>query len=249
LHIPSPHSLLWVTPNSRVLSQPLEMRIMRQDLDSKKIEDMMMKGTTTVGIVCKDGVVFATDTRVTAGVYVAHRQGKKVYQIERHLGMTIAGVVADAQTIVEVLRANAHLFQLENGRPMPVSAASRLTANMLFSSRGFPLIVQALIGGVDETGSHLYSIDPLGSVNEESCIATGSGSPVAYGVLESQCNDGIIVKDAIIVAAQAVYSAMKRNAFTGDNFDVVVIDESGYRELTDDETRSIEAAGVRVQQI
>jgi len=220
---------------------------MRQDLDPKMIEDTIMKGTTTVGIVCKDGVVLATDTRVTAGVYVAHRQGKKVYQIERHLGMTIAGVVADAQTTVEILRANAHLFQLENDRPMPVSAASRLAANMFFSSRGFPLIVQALIGGVDETGPHLYSIDPLGSVNEESCIATGSGSPVAYGVLENQCHDGITVKEGIIVAAQAVYSAMKRNAFTGDNFEVVVIEESGYRELTDEEKRSVEASGVKSQ--
>jgi len=219
---------------------------MKRDLDPK-IEDTIMKGTTTVGIVCKDGVVFATDTRVTAGLYVAHRQGKKVYKIDRHLGITIAGVVADAQTVVEILRANAHLFQLENGRPMPVSAASRLTANMLFSSRGFPMIVQALIGGVDETGPHLYSIDPLGSVNRESFIATGSGSPVAYGVLENQFDDGISVKEGIVLAAQAVYSAIRRNVFTGDNFDLVVIDESGYRELTDEEKRSVETAGVKVQ--
>jgi len=221
---------------------------MRQDLDPKTIEDMMMKGTTTVGIVCKDGVVFATDTRVTAGPYIAHRQGKKVYEIDRHLGITIAGVVADAQNIVDVLRANTKIFRIESGRPMPVSAATRLTANMLFQSRGSPLIVQALLGGVDDTGPHLYSIDPLGSVNEESCIATGSGSPVAYGVLESQCHDGIGVKDGIILAAQAVYSAMKRNAFTGDSFDIVVIDGSGYRELTDEEKRSVESAGVRIQQ-
>lgn len=221
---------------------------MRQNIDPKMIEDTMLKGTTTVGIVCKDGVVLATDTRVSAGAYVAHRQGKKVYQIAPHMGMTISGVVADAQSTVEVLKANAHLFQLENERPMQVSAASRLTANMLFSSRGAPLIVQALIGGVDDTGPHLYSIDPLGSVNEEACIATGSGSPVAYGVLENQCHDGIVVKEAVVLAARAIYSAMKRNAFTGDNFVVVVIDESGYRELTDQERRSIEAAGVKSQQ-
>ena len=220
---------------------------MRQNLNPKTMEDVIMKGTTTVGIVCKDGVVFATDTRVTAGIYVAHRQGKKVYEIDRHLGMTIAGVVADAQTIVDVLKANSHLFQLGNGRPMPVSVAARLTANILFSSRGFPLIVQTILGGVDDTGPHIYSIDPLGSVNEESCIATGSGSPVAYGVLEDKCHDGITVKEGVILAAQAVYSAIKRNAFTGDNFNVVVIDQSGYRELTDGERQSIEAAGVRVQ--
>lgn len=219
--------------------------MMKQDVDSKMIENTVLKGTTTVGIVCKDGVVLATDTRVTAGGFIANRQGKKVYQIAQHLGMTIAGTVADAQDIVEVLKANTRIFQLENDRPIPVSSASRLTANMLFSSRG-GLMVQALIAGVDDTGPHLYSIDPLGSLNEESFIATGSGSPVAYGVLENQFYQGITVKEAVVVAAQAIYSAMKRNAFTGDNFAVVVIDESGYRELTEQEARSIEAAGVKI---
>lgn len=221
---------------------------MRQDVDSKMIENTMLKGTTTVGMVCKDGVVLATDTRVTAGGYVAHRQGKKVYQIDKHLGMTIAGVVADAQDIVEVLKANTRIFQLENDRPMAVSAASRLTANMLFQYRG-ALMVQALVGGVDDTGPHLFSIDPLGSVNEESCIATGSGSPVAYGVLENQFHEGLTVQEGIVLAAQAIFSAMKRNAYTGDSFAVVVIDESGYRELTDEEKDSIKAAGIIIQQI
>jgi proteasome beta subunit len=221
---------------------------MRQDVDPKMIENTMLKGTTTVGMVCKDGVVLATDTRVTAGGYVAHRQGKKVYQIDKHLGMTIAGVVADAQDIVEVLKANTRIFQLENDRPMAVSAATRLTANMLFQYRG-ALMVQALVGGVDDTGPHLFSIDPLGSVSEESCIATGSGSPVAYGVLESQFHEGLTVQEGIVLAAQAIFSAMKRNAYTGDSFAVVVIDESGYRELTEIEKESIEAAGIRIQQI
>jgi proteasome beta subunit len=131
---------------------------------------------------------------------------------------------------------------------MPVSAATRLTANMLFQNRG-ALMVQALVGGVDDTGPHLFSIDPLGSVSEESCIATGSGSPVAYGVLESQFHEGLTVQEGIVVAAQAIFSAMKRNAYTGDSFAVVVIDESGYRELTEIEKESIEAAGIRIQQI
>jgi proteasome beta subunit len=119
---------------------------------------------------------------------------------------------------------------------------------MLFQNRG-ALMVQALVGGVDDTGPHLFSIDPLGSVSEESCIATGSGSPVAYGVLESQFHEGLTVQEGIVVAAQAIFSAMKRNAYTGDSFAVVVIDESGYRELTEIEKESIEAAGIRIQQI
>ena len=210
--------------------------------DLKKFDDTIHKGTTTVGIVCNDGIVFSTDTRVTAGLYVAHRHGKKVYEIDRHLGITIAGVVADAQNVVETLKANANLFRLENGRPMPVSAAARLAANILFSSRGFPLIVQALLGGVDETGSHIFQIDPLGSITEERFVSTGSGSPVAYGVLEDQFSKKMTVKEAIALASRAVAAAIRRNAATGDSLDVVVIDKKGYRELSDEEKRLIGAA-------
>ncbi len=211
------------------------------NIDLKNFEDTIHKGTTTVGIVCSDGVVFSTDTRVTAGLFVAHTHGKKVYEVDHHLGITIAGVVADAQNVVETLKANANLFRLENGRPMPVSAAARLAANLLFSSRGFPLIVQALLGGVDESGSHIFQIDPLGSITEERYVSTGSGSPVAYGVLEDQFSKNMTVKEAVALASRAVAAAIRRNAATGDNLDVVIIDRKGYRELGEEEKRLIEA--------
>lgn len=207
-------------------------------IDFAKLEEARLKGTTTVGIVCSDAVVFATDTRVTSGLYIAHRHGKKVYEVDRHLGITIAGVVADAQSVVEILKANANLYRLENGRPMPVSAAARLTANLLFSTRG-SLIVQALIGGVDDTGPHIFSIDPLGSVTEEEYVATGSGSPVAYGVLEDRPLKKMSVDEAVALASNAIAAAIRRNVATGDGFDVVVIDKNGYRELSSEEKRLI----------
>ncbi len=175
------------------------------------------------------------------GFYVAHKHGKKVYQIDDHLAMTIAGVVADAQNVVEILKANASLFRLNNGRPIPVSAAARLAANLLFSSRGYPLILQALIGGVDDSGSHIFSIDPLGSVMEETCASTGSGSPVALGVLEDGYRKSMSTEDGVSLVASAVTSAMKRDIGSGDSFDIVVINKKGYRELTAEEKKKAEA--------
>ncbi|MFH0748919.1 MAG: archaeal proteasome endopeptidase complex subunit beta [Candidatus Bathyarchaeota archaeon] len=205
-----------------------------------KLEDLVHKGTTTVAIVCQDGVVFGTDTRVTAGYFVAHKSGKKVYKIAEHMAMTIAGVVADAQNVVEILKANASLFNLENQRPMMVSAAARLAANVLFSSRGFPLILQALIGGVDDSGTHVFAVDPYGSVIEETCASTGSGSPIAYGVLEDRYRKNMTVKEGIPLVVSAVTTAMKRDIGSGDSFDVVVIGKDGYRELTVEEKKEIE---------
>jgi proteasome beta subunit len=200
---------------------------------------LALKGTTTIGVVCKDGVILASDTRVTMGFYVAHKAGKKVYKIDEHLGMTIAGTVADAQKVVDILIANAQLYRINLNRPMPVSSAARLVANLLFSNRYIPLATQVLVGGVDETGPHIFNLDPFGSLNEEKSVSTGSGSPIAYGVLEDKYREGMTVEEALPIIVKAVNAAMKRDVASGNNYNVTVINKSGYRELTAKEKGSL----------
>jgi len=203
------------------------------------VDQLTLKGTTTIGVVCKDGVILASDTRVTMGYFVAHKKGKKVYKIDDHLAMTISGVVADAQRTVDILKANARLYKLNIKRPMPIRSAARLIANLLFSSRFAPMIAQVLVGGMDDTGSHVFSLDPFGSLTEEKYVATGSGSPIAYGVLEDKYKEDMAIENLLPIVVRAVNSAMKRDAASGDSFDVTVIDEKGYRELGDDEKGKI----------
>ena len=198
-----------------------------------------MKGTTTIGVVCRDGVVLATDTRVTMGTFVASKRGKKVFKIDDHLAMTIAGVVAEAQNVVDILKANARLFRLDKGRSMPVKAVTRMAANILFSSRAFPLAMQAIIGGMDKTGVHIYALDPFGSVTEETCVSTGSGSPIAYGVLEAEYKKDMPISDGISMVVRAVNSSMKRDAGSGDSFDVAVVTKKGYYELSEGEKKKV----------
>lgn len=195
------------------------------------------KGTTTVAAVCNDGVIMATDTRATMGNYVASKHAKKVYQITDQLAMTIAGGVAAAQRVVDILKVNAKLYNLEKGRPMPVAAAAMLVSNILFSNRevGAPLPLQALIGGMDLTGPHVYNLDPYGSLTEEKMVSTGSGSPFAYGVLEDRYKENSTVAEMAPIVVKAVDSAMKRDVASGDNFDVAVITSDGFRELSEEE--------------
>ena len=211
--------------------------------DRRKIEsDMVLKGTTTVGVICKDGVTLATDTRVTMGFFIAHKQGKKVYKIDDHMAMTIAGGVADAQNVVNLLKANASLFKLVNNRPMPINSAARLCAHILFSNRYYPLALQAIIAGVDSIGPRIFTLDPFGSITDENkFFSTGSGSPVALGILEDYYKENITVKDAIPLVIKAVSAAMKRDAASGDSFDVSTITKDGYKEL-DDEIKAKNAA-------
>ena len=199
-----------------------------------------LHGTTTVGLECSDGVVLATDTRATAGfLYIAHRHVKKLAKLDEHIAMTIAGSVADAQNIVDILRYHANIYRLESRLPMPVKSCARLASNIFFSQRYAPYIVEILVGGHDSEGPAMYNIDLFGSLNKEKFVSTGSGSPVAYGILESEFREGMSVDEASKVAARAIAAAIKRNAGTGDGVDVAIIDKKGYREMSKEDKATI----------
>ncbi|HUI00232.1 MAG TPA: proteasome subunit beta [Nitrososphaerales archaeon] len=201
---------------------------------SQKVpEQAKYHGTTTAGIVCSDGVVLATDTRVTAGGYIAHKRGKKLLQVDSHLAVTISGGVADAQNVVDSLRYYARTYRIEKGLPIPVKSAARIMSNILFSSRFYPYIAIVILGGYDNSGGSIYNIDLFGSAIPEKVTATGSGSPVAFGVLEEGYREGMSVAKAVPLAADAIIAAMRRNVFTGDSFDIAIIDKSGFREVSE----------------
>jgi proteasome beta subunit len=177
------------------------------------------------------------------GYYVAHKNGKKVYKIDDHIGMTIAGTVADAQRVVDILTANAQLYKINLNRPMPINAAARLVANLLFSARYIPLATQVLVGGVDDTGPHVYNLDPYGSLTEEKSVSTGSGSPIAYGIIEDKFREGMSIAEALPIVVKAVNAAMKRDVASGNNYNITVIDKNGYRELSAEEKSRLLNAG------
>jgi proteasome beta subunit len=201
----------------------------------KEVDALKYHGTTTVALCCSDGVVLCTDTRVTAGyLYIAHRRGKKLHKIDDHVGVTIAGTVAEAQNMIDTLKYYANLYKLENEKPIPVKSLGRISANIFFQNRYYPFIADFLIGGWDDIdGNVIYSVDFFGALTKEDAVSTGSGSPVAYGIIEDQYRKGMKVEQVIPIAIQAVTAAIKRNAGTGDGFDVAVITkEGGYRELS-----------------
>lgn len=207
------------------------------------ILDQIKKGTTTCAITCTDGVVLAADTRASAGFFIADRHVMKIQKVDDHLGMTIAGGVADAQNLVDTMRYNANIYRLSKKELIPVSSAARLCSNILFNQRYFPFYVQIIMAGFDhrEREGKIYNIDLFGSMTTEKFISTGSGSPVAYGYIESEFKDGISVNEAYKIAIQSIAAAIRRNAGTGDSINAVIIDKNGYRELTKEEKDSVGA--------
>jgi len=197
--------------------------------------------TTTLGLVLRDSVVLASDMRATAGYFISHKHAQKLFKIDDHLGATIAGRVADAQTIMDYAQVEASLYKLQRGVPMKVRAAARLIANILFQSRyHMPYYLQSLIAGIDSTGPHLFILDLLGNLIEDKSVSTGSGSPFVYGLLEDQYNEGMTVEEGKTLAVRAVHSAMERDAASGDGIAVAVItSEKGFTRLSEEEVQKI----------
>jgi proteasome beta subunit len=201
------------------------------EMDSK--EQMIKKtGTTTVGLVCKDGVILASDKRATMGYYIANKKTPKIHLISDYIGMTIAGGVGDAQALVRWMRAEIRMYELKHGRRITVEGAATLLANILSGNKYYPFFVQLLVGGVDEK-ARVFSVDMLGGVTEEDITATGSGSPIAMGVLEEMYIKDGSVKDNAPIAYRAVGAAIKRDAGSGEGVDVLIITSHGTELLGD----------------
>jgi len=205
---------------------------MENDLNSK---NTMKTGTTTVGLVCKDGVILASDRRATMGYLIASKDIDKVFEVGPSIAMTVAGSVGDAQKLVRWIKAEIKLYSLKQNKNITIGAASTLLANILSQYKFYPFFVQLLLGGVDETGNHVFSVDMAGGVTEEKYTSTGSGSPVAYGVLEELYSESNSVSENAKVAVKAISAAMKRDCASGERADITMITKSGFKRLSKEE--------------
>jgi proteasome beta subunit len=189
-------------------------------------------GATTLGVVCADGVILASEKRVTYGNFVMSKGGKKVFKITKQIGVACAGLVGDMQILTREVEAQANLFSMEVGRPISVRAASKLMANILFNRRYAPLITQTIVGGLDDEGASLYVLDVLGSLIPDKYATVGSGTEIAMGVLEEGYKEGMRVEEAKALVTRAIKSAISRDAMSGDGIDFLIITKEGIAEET-----------------
>ena len=198
-------------------------------------ENLYKTGTTTLALKCKDGVILGSDTRVTAGYFIAHKVGRKIFMIRPYLALTIAGVVADAQAIIDTLRYHVNLYEFQYNKKIPAKSAARLLSLILYQNRMFPLITELIVAGKDYNDYSVYKLDPFGSLIKDNYTVSGSGSTIAIGVIENEYKDNLVIEDGVKLAIKALISAMKRDVASGDNFNISIIDEHGYRELSKEE--------------
>jgi proteasome beta subunit len=198
-------------------------------------EEQLLKGTTTIGLVMKDGVVLATERRATAGNLIANKSTQKLFRIDQNIGMTVAGLVGDAQLLARYLRAEVSLYRLRRSAPLSAEGAATLLANILSGNRMFPYYAWLILGGVDSAGGHVFSVDPAGGSIEDRYVSVGSGSTFAYGLLEEGYSRDLTVSDGVDLALRGLTVAMKRDSASGDGYTVHTITSREYREFSEDE--------------
>ena len=191
-------------------------------------------GTTTVGIVCSDGLVLAADKRATSGYLIAYKKFEKVIKITDNIAVTVAGTVSDVQLLVKYLRAELKLKDIRTGKTSSVKEAANLLANFVYGNiRRMSMIVGVshfVLGGKDNEGFHLYDISPDGSIALiDDYVSSGSGSVMAFGVLETLYEHGLSVDEGMKMAAKSVNAAVQRDIASGNGIDIFTITKDGVK--------------------
>lgn len=191
-------------------------------------------GTTTVGILCKDGIVLAADKRATAGYLVAHKKTEKIHKLTDTIAVTMAGSASDGQLLVKLTQAELRLKKFRTNKDATVTEAANLIARMVYSNiRKFSLIPgisHFLCGGIDATGFYLYDVFADGSIEEvDDFISSGSGSVMAYGVLETLYKKDSPISEGISLALKSINAALQRDIATGNGIQIITITKDGIK--------------------
>jgi proteasome beta subunit len=187
---------------------------------------------TTVGIKVEEGVVLAAEKRVSYGLYLMSKSGKKVYLILDKMGLASAGLMADMQTLARIVEAEMRLYELDSGISPKVHTVAKTLSYILYERRLLPYYAELIVGGIDEDGSHLYTLDPIGAIIEDNYAALGSGTQLAISVIESNYRADMTLEETFNLALRSMHAAMKRDAASGDGVDILVIKKDGAFERT-----------------
>ena len=193
-------------------------------------EQFAIPGATTIGLLFKDGVILASERRVSYGYFIMSKSGRKVFKLTDNVGAACAGLISDMQVLIREVSAYSSLYVLEHNRPISVKSVAKLMSSLLFERRLYPMLTQTIIGGVDEGGPSLHILDPLGSIIPDKFACVGSGMEIAIGILEADYTDNMSLKEARDLVMRSLKSAVARDIASGEGVDILVITNNGIEE-------------------
>ncbi len=206
----------------------------------KMAENVMKTGTTTLGIVCKEGIVLAADMRATAGNLIASKDTEKIAQLTDSIAVTMAGTASDGQILIRLTKAELKIKAIRNNVASSVREAANLMSRMVYQNIRRPSMIPGVshfvMGGHDETGAYLFDIFPDGTISEcKQYISSGSGSVMAYGVLETLYKDKMTLEEGVKLAKQCINAAIARDSASGNGAEIYTITKDGAKKVLHEE--------------
>ena len=201
--------------------------------------EAVKRGTTSLGVKTKEGIVLAVDKRSTSRL-VEPKSIEKIFQIDDHIGAASSGLVADARALVDRARVESQVNKITYNEPIGVEALVKKICDMkqMYTQNGGvrPFGSALIIGGINKGNCRLFETDPSGALIEYKATAIGAGRNEAMDVFEDKYDDELTLNQAIDLALDAIYEATDGKT-TKDNVEIAVIEkETGkYRKLDDDD--------------
>lgn len=195
---------------------------------------------TTVGLKYEGGLALASDSQATARYLVQSKKVQKIFKIQDNIGVGISGSAGDARKLVDTMKSESNLYRIKRKKPIQPKSLARLTSNIFHQRRMFPYIVSMILAGTGEEGPKLYFLDPAGGqLEEDRFAAAGTGSSVAYGVLEQNYRENMKSSDGLELSAQAIKQAIERDAATGESVVVAKVDDEGFQEVPEEKVEEL----------
>lgn len=179
-------------------------------------------GTTIAGIVFKDGVILGADTRATEGTVVADKNCEKIHYIADNIYCCGAGTAADTEYTTNIISTSLELHRLATGRKLRVGTACRMLKQYLYRYQG-EIGAYLVLGGVDITGPHLFTIHAHGSTDKLPYVTMGSGSLAAMAVFEDRYVPNMELQEAKELVKDAIRAGIFNDLGSGSNVDLCVI--------------------------
>ena len=218
-----------------VLNIPSEVLLLMED-------NILKTGTTTIAMLCKEGIILAADRRATAGTMIVDKKAKKIHTIAKKMALTTSGSVSDLQLLTKIVTAELSLKRYRTELESSTDEAANLLAGLVYSNirrlTMIPGITHFILGGHDSNGFRIYDIFADGSISEvDTYYSSGSGSVFALGVLDTLYKEEMSAKDAIALTKKALNAALQRDSATGEGLDIVHITAKDIKEVVSKELK------------
>jgi proteasome alpha subunit len=204
--------------------------------------EAVKRGTTTVGLKFKDGVVLIVDKRIASRL-MEPKSIEKIFKIDHHIGCATSGLVADARILVDQARVIAQVNKITYDENMGVEELVKRICDYKQNYTQYggvrPFGTALLVAGVDELGEHLFETDPSGALVSYKAGSIGAGRNVVMEVFEELYTEGMEMEAAVELGLKALKKATEEEKLNPKAVEIGIVRQGeSFRRMDDNEAET-----------